>query len=76
MRQDAETLPEKRVGEDGHLEMIHDKDLVGTKTKESAMHSNHLTEEELELEKKLRRRIDSTIMPMVVLVSSIKTIEN
>lgn len=54
-------------------EVAHDKDIVGgdgptKKTKNQAMHFQRLTEEELVLEKKLRRRIDSIVLPMVVVV--------
>ena len=49
---------------------LTDHEILGDNThaKEDAMHYGHLSEEELLLEKKLRRRIDFTIMPMVVLV--------
>ena len=51
-----------------HDEVVHDKDLVGEKDVREAMHFNELSPEELMHEKKLRRKIDSIIMPMVVLV--------
>ena len=47
-----------------------DGDVLGghVVAKEEAMHMAHLTEEELVLQKKLKRRIDSLIMPLVILV--------
>ena len=55
---------------DSNTGVIHDKDLFGNKQglREDAMHYGHLSEEELILEKKLRRKIDSVIMPMVIAV--------
>lgn len=50
---------------------IADHELLGDKlntSHEEAMHFGVLTEEELAIEKKLRRKIDSLIMPTVVLV--------
>jgi len=50
---------------------IADHELLGDKlntSHEEAMHFGALTEEELVIEKKLRRKIDSLIMPTVVLV--------
>lgn len=50
---------------------VADHDLLGDKVNlshEEAMHFGALTEEELVIEKKLRRKIDTAIMPMVVLV--------
>lgn len=50
---------------------IADHELMGEKQHAShgdAMHLAELTPEELEIEKKLRRKIDTLIMPMVVLV--------
>jgi hypothetical protein len=51
-------------------EVMHDKDILGTdeNAKQNAIHFGKLSEEELVLQKKLRRKIDSVIMPMVVLV--------
>ena len=52
-------------------EVVHDADLMGDKrglTHDETMHFAALTEEEKVIEKKLRRRIDSRIMPLVVLV--------
>jgi len=51
-------------------EVLHDHDILGDKhvDHEEVMHMGELTEEELALEKKLRRRIDARIMPTVVLV--------
>ena len=56
---------------DPNTHVIHDKELFGNKQglREDAMHYGHLSEEELVLEKKLRRKIDSVIMPMVIAVS-------
>lgn len=55
---------------------MHDHDLIGTKDVSTTQHEtiseNHdiaaLTEEELVVEKKLRRRIDTIILPLIVLV--------
>ena len=52
-------------------EVIHDADVLGDKagaSYEETMHFAALTEEEKVIEKKLKRRIDSLIMPLVVLV--------
>ena len=51
-----------------HRESITDNELVGDKTIQQALHSGELTPEELMTEKVLRRKIDSVIMPLVVLV--------
>jgi hypothetical protein len=51
--------------------IIHDHELLGDKANiahEEVMHFGALTEEELIIEKKLRRKIDSLIMPLVILV--------
>jgi len=48
-------------------EQIHDHDLAHVSTVE-ADHLGELTPEELEIEKKLRRNIDFTILPLVILV--------
>lgn len=56
---------ERRLSEGGE---IHDKDIVGSKDRADAEHYGHLSEEELVLEKKLRRKIDIVIMPTVILV--------
>ena len=56
--------------EDGP-EVITDKEVLGEKgsiSHEEAMHFGVLTDEERAVEKKLLRKIDSLIMPMVVLV--------
>lgn len=48
-----------------------DHDLMGEKaglSHEEAVHFGELTHEELAIEKKLRRKIDILIMPLVVLV--------
>jgi hypothetical protein len=59
--------PEKRMND---VELVHDKDILSGSegAKEDAMHFGELSQDELILEKKLRRKIDSVIMPMVVLV--------
>ena len=56
---------------DSNTGVIHDKDLFGNKQglRDDAMHYGQLSEEELVLEKQLRRKIDSVIMPMVIAVS-------
>lgn len=53
-------------------EYLHDKEILGgdiAQGREEAFHFAHLSEEELQNEKKLRLKIDCTIMPLVVLVS-------
>jgi hypothetical protein len=50
---------------------IADRDMMGEKAEmshEEVVHLTELTEEEKIVEKQLRRRIDSLIMPLVVLV--------
>lgn len=52
-------------------DIVTDKEVLGEKASishEQAMHFGELTEEERVIEKKLLRKIDSLIMPMVVLV--------
>lgn len=51
--------------------VVHDHDLLGrtNDTREDAIHMGQLTEEELKHEKKLLKKIDSMIMPLVMLVS-------
>lgn len=52
-------------------EQITDKDLLGEKAEmshEEVAQLAELTEEEKVIEKKLRRRLDCTIMPLVILV--------
>lgn len=56
---------EKRASIDG---VVHDRDIVGNKSRADAEHYGHLSEEELVLEKKLQRKIDMVIMPTVILV--------
>ncbi|KAK6434682.1 hypothetical protein LTR95_009129 [Oleoguttula sp. CCFEE 5521] len=52
-----------------HKEVLHDHDVLGKDvTREQAMHFGALTEEELVIEKKLRRKIDALVMPIVVSV--------
>lgn len=56
---------------DVHPTTIQDTEVLGDKAKmshEEAMHFGELTPDELETEKHLRRKIDTLIMPMVVLV--------
>ncbi|KAK3074507.1 hypothetical protein LTR53_002989 [Teratosphaeriaceae sp. CCFEE 6253] len=50
-----------------HDEVMHDHDIKKVNTRE-AQHHAQLTEEELVIEKQLRRKIDSLIMPLVILV--------
>jgi hypothetical protein len=50
---------------------VTDHELIGEKldvTHSEVMHFGQLTDEELVIEKKLRRKIDSLIMPLVILV--------
>lgn len=50
---------------------LNDAEIMGDKvviSHEEQMHWGELTEEELAIEKKLRFRIDFTIMPLVILV--------
>ncbi|KAF2487492.1 major facilitator superfamily domain-containing protein [Neohortaea acidophila] len=51
-------------------DVIHDHDVLGRSnvTREDAMHLGELTPEELVHEKKLRKKIDCLIMPLVMLV--------
>ena len=52
-------------------DFVHDRDVLGDKADasyEETMHFAALTEEEKVVEKKLKRRIDTLIMPLVVLV--------
>ena len=51
--------------------VLHDHDVLGRTdvTREDAIHIGQLTEEELMHEKKLRKKIDAMIMPLVMLVS-------
>ena len=51
--------------------ILHDHDVLGRAniTKEDAIHMGQLSGEELMHEKKLLRKIDSMIMPLVMLVS-------
>lgn len=58
--------PEK--GSAYHQEVLHDHDVAGKVSREDAMHLAHLTEEEKVSEKKLRRKIDTLIMPLVITV--------
>lgn len=54
--------------ENFHQEVIHDHDVTGKAAEAEASHIGHLTDEEKAIEKKLRRKIDSLIMPLVILV--------
>ena len=50
---------------------FHDHDVLGEKAEvshEERIHWGQLTEDELVIEKKLRRKIDALIMPLVILV--------
>ena len=52
-------------------QVVLDHEILGEKatlSHEEAMHFGELSPDELVLEKRLRRKIDSLIMPMVVLV--------
>ena len=51
-------------------EHIHDHDIIGDEKAiaETADHLRRLSPEELEVEKKLRKKIDMLIMPLCVLV--------
>ena len=63
--------PDKLHGdksENYHQEVIHDHDVTGKAAEAEASNVGHLTEEEKAVEKKLRRKIDSLIMPLVILV--------
>ena len=53
-----------------HKETLRDQDVLADSkvTREEAMHFSALTEEELVNEKRLRRKIDLLIMPLVILV--------
>ena len=72
---DKETAPDTapEVSEKAGIkynEILHDHDLLGgvNVTREDAIHLGMLTEEELIDEKKLRRKIDTLIMPLVMMV--------
>lgn len=59
--------------DDIRRQSLRDTDIMDGKTgltHEEKVKLTELTEEELVIEKKLKRRIDFTIMPLVVLVSS------
>jgi hypothetical protein len=51
-----------------HEEILHDHDVAGKATREDARHHAALTEEEKVVEKKLKRKIDTLIMPLVITV--------
>ncbi|TKA23607.1 hypothetical protein B0A50_07441 [Salinomyces thailandicus] len=51
-----------------HQEVLHDHDVTGKTSDEEAAHLSELTAEEKVVEKQLRRKIDSLIMPLVILV--------
>ena len=61
-----DTLANEKGGV-GHDEELHDHDLAKVNTEE-IYHLGHLSEEELAMEKQLKRKIDSLIMPLVILV--------
>lgn len=55
--------------EDGpRAEHIHDNDLDEKIDLETRDHLLHLTEAELEVEKKLKKKIDRRIMPIIILI--------
>lgn len=54
-------------GETNSPHVLHDHDLAQVSTQD-AMHFGALSAEELEIEKKLKRKIDFRIMPLVILV--------
>ena len=62
-------LPDvEKIGLD-HKEVYHDHELEpGKVSKDEAYNTAQLTPEELELEKKLKKRIDWQIMPLVCIV--------
>jgi len=65
----SDNSAEKGNAKSGHV--LTDHDLMGEKadvSHEEATHIGALTEEEKVIEKKLKRRIDSLIMPLVILV--------
>ena len=55
----------------GRSERAHDDNGVRNTNmnREDADHMKHLTEDELAIQKKLLRKVDSLIMPLVMLVS-------
>ncbi len=55
-----------------HSEVVHDHDVLGGREfdREEAMHWGELNENELVIEKKLKKKIDLLIMPLVMLVSA------
>ncbi|KAF2720122.1 MFS transporter [Polychaeton citri CBS 116435] len=57
-------------GDIAHYEEKHDHNILGDvdRAKDDAMHFGHLSAEELAIELKLRKRIDTLIMPLVILV--------
>lgn len=62
---------EKQIFERRESKTIHDSELMGERlsiSHEEAIQLGALTPQELETEKKLKRKIDTLIMPMVVLV--------
>lgn len=71
--QSQEVGQEKEVDLGNELtqkEVVHDRDVVerADLNREEAMHMGELTAEEEEIAKKLRKRIDSLIMPLVMSV--------
>ena len=68
----ADISPPESNGKGGieQNEVLHDHDVLGNSniTREDAMHYGELTAEERIHEKKLKRKIDTLIMPLVMLV--------
>lgn len=70
---DKETWPDhgtvEKAGND-RTEVLHDHDVIGGRnmSREEAMHLGELTPEELEIEKRLVKKTDRMIMPLVMLV--------
>jgi len=65
---DSDALPAEKLDILHNEGVLHDHDVNGHFSKEEMSSINHLTEEEKVMEKKLLRKIDSLIMPLVVLV--------
>ncbi|KAK5124451.1 hypothetical protein LTR85_001668 [Meristemomyces frigidus] len=63
----SDLSPEYGKSDVFHQETLHDHDLGKVDTNE-VYHLSHLTEEEKIIEKKLKRKIDGLIMPLVILV--------
>ena len=67
-----ETASDGKVEYADHKELAHDHDILkGTNvTREDAMHMGELTPEEAQTARRLRRRLDLRIMPLVMSVRS------